>query len=109
VTESIGQLKDEAGFLPWAREIARRRVLAHRRQARRELVCDPEVVRALAEASERVEQEVPGSAHRAALMVCLESLPGESRRLIEMRYERETGNIALLAERFGRTVQSVYA
>ena len=26
-----------------------------------------------------------------------------------MRYERETGNIAQLAEQFGRTVQSVYA
>ena len=29
VVESVSQLKDEAGFLPWAREIARRRVLAH--------------------------------------------------------------------------------
>src|SRR5438132_12773457 len=77
VTESIGQLKDESGFLPWAREIARRRVLAHRRSARREMVCDPEVVRALAEASERVEQEQPASVHRAALMACLEGLPGE--------------------------------
>jgi len=42
VSESIGQLKDEAGFLPWAREIARRRILAYRRTSRRELACDPE-------------------------------------------------------------------
>src|SRR5436189_2749167 len=87
VTESITQLKDEAGFLPWAREIARRRVLAHRRTARRELPCDPELVRALADASDRVELEEPASVHRAALMACLESLPGESRKLIAMRYD----------------------
>src|SRR5262249_16185093 len=109
VTESIGQLQDEAGFLPWAREIARRRVLAHRRSARRETVCDPEVVRALAEASERGEREEPASVHRAALMACLEGLPGESRRLIQMRYDREHGNVADLARQLGRTVQSVYA
>ncbi len=27
--ESIDQIKDEAGVLPWLREIARRRILAH--------------------------------------------------------------------------------
>ena len=31
VTESIDRLTSEDGFLPWAREIARRRILAHRR------------------------------------------------------------------------------
>src|SRR6516165_9269625 len=64
VTESIGQLKDEAGFLPWAREIARRRILAHRRTAKRELPCDPELVRALADAAEELEREQPASVHR---------------------------------------------
>lgn len=109
VTESIAQLKDEAGFLPWAREIARRRILAHRRSGKRETPCDPEVVQALAEAADRLEREEPASMHRAALLACLEALPGESRKLITLRYERETGNIAALAARFGRTVQSVYA
>src|SRR5438874_10623797 len=50
VTESIGQLRDEAGFLPWAREIARRRILAHRRAGRREVACEPDLVQALADA-----------------------------------------------------------
>jgi len=109
VTESIGQLKDESGFLPWAREIARRRVLAYRRTARREMPCDPELVRALAEASDRVEQDEPASVHRAALMACLESLPGESRKLIAMRYDGTSGNVAKLANYFGRSVQSIYA
>src|SRR6266851_4147008 len=109
VTESISQLKDESGFLPWAREIARRRVLAHRRTARRELVFDPELVRALAEASDRVEQDEPASIHRAALMACLENLPGESRKLITMRYDGSSGNVSKLASHFGRSVQSIYA
>src|SRR5438132_11333898 len=52
VTESIDRLTSEDGFLPWAREIARRRILAHRRGSRRELACDPEVVRRLAGAAD---------------------------------------------------------
>src|SRR6266852_2513283 len=74
VTESICRLSDQAGFLPWAREIARRRVLAHRRSTRREQPFDPEVVRRLAEAADRVERAQPASRQRAALTACLESL-----------------------------------
>jgi DNA-directed RNA polymerase specialized sigma24 family protein len=73
------------------------------------LACDPEVVRALAEAAEKVELEQPASAHRAALMACLEQLPGESRKLITMRYDGKSGNVARLADYFGRSVQSIYA
>src|SRR5260221_13687003 len=51
VTESIDRLNDDAGFLPWAREIARRRVLAHRRTAGREQALDPELLCRLAEAA----------------------------------------------------------
>lgn len=109
VTESIGQLRDEAGFLPWAREIARRRILAYRRSSRREATCDPEVVRALAEAADRIEREEPTSVQRTALMACLEALPGESRRLIVLRYDSSTQSMSALATRFGRSVQSIYA
>jgi RNA polymerase sigma-70 factor (ECF subfamily) len=109
VTESIGQLRDEIGFLPWAREIARRRVLAYRRTARREQVLDPELVRRLAEAAERVEAESGSSLHQAALMECLEGLPQESRRIITMRYDGSAKDVAAIASRLGRSVQSVYA
>src|SRR5206468_2818616 len=109
VTESIDQLRDETRFLTWAREIARRRVLAHRRQAKRERPLDPEVVQRLCEAASRVETEEPADVQRAALLKCLESLPGESRRLIAMRYDGSAADARELAARFGRTVQSVYA
>jgi RNA polymerase sigma-70 factor (ECF subfamily) len=109
VTESIHQLADERGFLPWAREIARRRVLAHRRTARREQAIDPELLARLAEASERVERERESSTHRAALLACLESLPDTSRRLIAQRYDGSAAGMHELAARFGRSVQGIYA
>jgi RNA polymerase sigma-70 factor (ECF subfamily) len=109
VTESISRLTDEAGFLPWAREIARRRILAYRRNTRREQPFDPEVMRRLAEAADRVERVQPASRQRAALTACLESLPTESRRLILMRYDESAKSAEELAEHFGRSVQSIYA
>jgi RNA polymerase sigma-70 factor (ECF subfamily) len=109
VTESIRQLTDEKGFLPWAREIARRRVLAHRRTARREQPLDPELLARLAEAAERVERDGDSSAHRAALLACLEALPEPSRRLIAQRYDGSASGMHELAARFGRTVQGIYA
>jgi RNA polymerase sigma-70 factor (ECF subfamily) len=109
VTESIAQLENEGGVLPWAREIARRRVLAHRRMGRREQPCDPELVLHLAEAADAVERERPASAEQSALMACLEQLPPQSRRLIAMRYDGSAADARELARRFRRSVQSVYA
>jgi RNA polymerase sigma-70 factor, ECF subfamily len=107
VMESIDQLLDEAGFLPWSREIARRRVLAHKRLAQRERALDPELVRCLAEAADRVEKREPASDQRTALMTCLETLPATSRKLIAQRYNGV--DATRLAERFGRSVQAIYA
>jgi RNA polymerase sigma-70 factor (ECF subfamily) len=109
VTESIDQLREESGFFPWAREIARRRVLAFRRTSRREQPLDPELVRILAEAADRVEDERSASVHRTALLACLEGLPGESRRIITMRYDGSAKDVTAIAQKLGRTVQSVYA
>src|SRR5687768_4710783 len=60
--ESADQLVDEAGFLPWSLEIARRRILKHYRNLGREQAVDPELLRQLAEAAGRVEQSAPGPA-----------------------------------------------
>jgi RNA polymerase sigma-70 factor len=109
VIQSFDQLQDVAGFLPWAREIARRRILAHRRISRREQALDPELVQCLAEAAESLEKVQPASAHHAALLACLESLPPETRRLITLRYDEKTGGAEELAARFGRSVQAIYA
>lgn len=108
VTESVDQLKDLSGFLPWAREIARRRILAHYRRSRREVPMDPDLARHLAEAAERIETK-ESSEHLEALQQCLERLPEESRELICLRYDSSISGLEVLAERFGRSIQSIYA
>jgi len=107
--ESYRQLQSQEGFLPWAREIARRRVLAHHRQSHRQQPFDPELVQVLSEAAERVEEAEPASDHHVALLSCLEGLPPESRKLISARYRERGGDANELANRFGHSVQSIYA
>jgi RNA polymerase sigma-70 factor (ECF subfamily) len=109
VIQSIGSLQSEDEFSYWAREIARRRVLAHFRRAGRENVHDPDQVRRLAEAAERVEDVRPTPERQAALLACLESLPEHSRRLIALRYDPDSGGAEELARQLGRSVQAVYA
>jgi RNA polymerase sigma-70 factor (ECF subfamily) len=109
VTESFGQLRDEAGFLPWAREIARRHVLAFWRKSRRETPHDPEVARRLAEAADVLDRARPASDHADALSACLESLPPESRRLLALRYGDDHADAAAVANQLGRSVQAVYS
>jgi RNA polymerase sigma-70 factor len=109
VMQSFAQLHSPTGFLPWAREIARRRVLAHRRVGRREQPLDPELVQRLAEAADALDRIQPASAHHAALLACLESLPPETRRLITLRYEDSSEGAEELAAQFGRSVQAIYA
>jgi RNA polymerase sigma-70 factor (ECF subfamily) len=109
VVESFHQLTGEAGFLPWALEIARRRILRHRRTGDREQPFDPELLSRLAEAAERVEQVQPARTHEAALRACLEELPAENRRLLQMRYDGSVISVGELAAQLGRSVQSVYA
>ena len=83
--------------------------MAHRRAARREQPCDPELVRCLAKAADRVEERKPASVQQAALMACLEKLPPASRRLIVQRYDGSVEGIDQLAPQFGRSVQGLYA
>jgi RNA polymerase sigma-70 factor (ECF subfamily) len=110
MTESIERLQNESGFLRWAREIARRRILEYRRGRRREQFLDPVLLNRLAEAADRVDRAAPDEEEqRAALAQCLESLPSYSRRLIQMRYDGSVADMNELADRLGRTVHSVYA
>jgi len=109
VGESMDELRDEAGFLRWAREIARRRILAHFRQSKRELPVDPDVAIRLAEAAERCEAARPASARRTALLACLEKLPEQSRRIIVMRYDGSTSDVSEVAGKIDRSVSATYS
>lgn len=107
VLESIRQLAEDAGFLPWAREIARRRVLAHFRQAGREKSLEPGLIRSLADAAQRLEQQRPANAYREALTACLDDLPSGSRRILATRYG-DGGSLDGLAKALRRSVQGLY-
>lgn len=108
-TKSAGDLKSRDGFLPWAREIARRRVLAHFRKSKRLTPVDPELATRLAETAAAMEAQADIPARIEALHSCLDALPMESRRLIALRYEDNRRPIETIASQFGRTVQATYA
>jgi RNA polymerase sigma-70 factor (ECF subfamily) len=108
VMESVSDLQDEQQFLPWAREIARRRVLAHHRKSTRQLPLDPTLMQALSDASDRVERQSPTPTYRDALMECLDKLPDDSRRILSQRYEGAC-NLEDLAKQAGRSIQGLYA
>lgn len=111
ITTSFSQLRDPSGFLPWAREIARRRILAHSRQKKRLLLIDDELLDKLSEAAERlnIQEQKQKESQRNILHSCLEQLPTESRRLIAMRYDSPSPPVESIAKQFGRSVQGTYA
>jgi RNA polymerase sigma-70 factor, ECF subfamily len=108
-TKSAGDLRSRDGFMPWAREIARRRVLAHFRKSKRLTPVDPELATRLAETAAEMDVSADTPARIEALHACLDALPMESRKLIALRYEDNRRPIETIAGHFGRTVQATYA
>lgn len=108
-TKSAHDLRSVDGFLPWAREIARRRVLAHFRKSKRLKPMDPDLVTRLAETAAGMDHTFEIPARVEALHSCLEALPLESRRLLALRYEDTSRPVASIAKLFGRSTQATYA
>lgn len=106
--DSIDKLCDESGFLPWAIEIARRRVLVHVRRSQRTTIVPPELTGILAEAIQRRVAHGGLRDRTEALLDCLEQLPPRSRTIITMRYDGSVGGVDELAEKLGRTMQATY-
>jgi RNA polymerase sigma-70 factor (ECF subfamily) len=108
VTEAFDKLRDDDGFLPWSREIARRQVLTHIRKSNRTTIVEPEIVEVLAEASARVSERDDADRRNQVLLDCLESLPPKSREIIQMRYDGSVAGVPELAEKIERTVSATY-
>jgi RNA polymerase sigma-70 factor, ECF subfamily len=107
-TSSWSQYDPETPFLPWAREIARRRVLDFAgRRARRPALLDPEVLARLEVAAARLDPETL-EPRRFALRSCLEKLGAHTRQILELRYD-ERLDVDAIAARAGRTLQATYA
>jgi len=108
-TLRMDQLRDEAGFLPWVIEIARRQILAHRRKSSRRLVLAPDVVGALADDALELARREPPSRRVDALLHCLDALPAHSVQLVLARYGDSFSTIEALALKLKRTVSATYA
>ena len=109
VTESIDRLTSEDGFLPWAREIARRRILAHRRSGAPEHAVRPRAGAPPRRGGRPRRGEAAGVAPAAGA----HGVPGEAaaRQPPPDRpaYDGSVEGADHLAGLFGRSVQSIYA
>ena len=99
------EFRPEADFVSWALGIARYEVLTFLRSRRRERhVFSPDVAMLMLDAAAD-EITTPGD-RQAALLRCLERLPGRSRNLLWLRYNQEK-SIKQIASETGRTDDSV--
>jgi len=108
VLRSFEKLRNTEEFLPWAREIARRHVMAHIRKSNRSISYDPELIAILADAAQEISVGTDYSARDEALHNCLEALPRKSRQIIRMRYDGSVSDVAELAQRLQRTLSATY-
>ena len=90
---------------PWALGMARLEVLKWRQQlARRKETLSPEAVERLAEAAAEYAQEI--DTRYRFLVECLETLKGEARNILEMKYGQGL-KISQIASRSGKSVEAV--
>ncbi|GMV82772.1 MAG: hypothetical protein AMXMBFR7_39560 [Planctomycetota bacterium] len=98
-------------FLPWAREVARRRVSEYYRaatQQRRALALPDALLDGIARAfDENEEAQEEARARQKHLAACVETLTERIRRMIEMRYHRRMA-VAEIAQDAGWTVDAVH-
>jgi RNA polymerase sigma-70 factor (ECF subfamily) len=108
VVSSFDKLREESGFLPWAREIARRHVLSHFRKSTRDLTYDSELVAVLAKTADRIDGLTTQDHRAEALANCLDQLPTRSRRVLQMRYGSANHNVDDIAKFLGSSMVATY-
>lgn len=105
--QKLGQLRDEDGFLPWAKVILRFKCLSATTVLRRDRrLLSPAVLELIADEAEAMDaQEVREI--RGALNVCLAKFPAPHRELLLAPYAGE-GKVKQLAEQGTKTVNALY-
>lgn len=104
--EKLGQLKDEDGFLPWAKVILRFKCLSAVAANRRRHVLSDEVLELLADEAESISSEEVADIRRA-LKVCLTQFSEAHQELLLAPYSGE-GRVKQLAEDCGKSVNALY-
>jgi RNA polymerase sigma-70 factor, ECF subfamily len=93
-------------FYAWACQIARLEIRNFRRtQGRDKLLFSDDLINAVAEESEHMQEEL--GARVQALQICVEKLAPRNRDMLRYRYEKG-GSIEQIAKKFNRSVDSVY-
>lgn len=110
VCERYASFQIGTNFGAWAREIARRRILARRRESGRlPLALPEESLQHVQAGFDAVHADNPGEAEERmkALRACLEKLSASARDLLEMRYRKglRPGRIAQLVAGKTETVR----
>ena len=105
--EKFAQLRDEAGFLPWAKVIVRFKCLSQIGKLRRERqVFSEGVLEMLAEEAEAFDAEERERSMRA-LRSCLDGFSQPHQELLLAPYAGE-GRVTVLAEQAGKSANALY-
>lgn len=105
--EKLGQLRDEQGFLPWAKVILRFKCLSAISTVRRDRhVLSQEVLELIADEAEAMNAEEVASVQRA-LSACLTQFSDAHQELLLAPYEGE-GRVKQLAEECSKSANSLY-
>lgn len=105
--EKFDQLRDEAGFLPWAKVVVRFKCLSAIDQLRRDRhVFSDGVLELLAEEAEAIDAEERERCMRA-LRSCLEAFSRPHQELLLAPYAGE-GRVTMLAEQAGKSANALY-
>jgi RNA polymerase sigma-70 factor (ECF subfamily) len=105
--EKLSQVRDEAGFLPWAKTVVRFKALSAIDSLRRDRhVFSDRVLELLAQEAEAFEVEERESSLRA-LRSCLAGFTPEHQELLLAPYFSE-GRVIALAEQAGKSANALY-
>lgn len=107
VTRSAARYDPGADFLPWARGVARNKVLEHFRKSRRlPQPFDDELLELLVESAG--EQDDLWEERRAALAKCIGELAPRARQILQLRYAETPTPPPEIARRLAWTVNAVH-
>ena len=105
--EKFDQLRDEDGFLPWAKVVVRFKCLSAISKMRRDrLVLSDKVLEMLADEADALEAEEQ-AANMHALRACMAKFSHPHQQLLLAPYT-EGGQVKQLAEQSGRSANALY-
>jgi RNA polymerase sigma-70 factor, ECF subfamily len=107
VVKKASAITDEAHFSAWVRKAARFEALSALRKQRSDQSFDDGLLDLIDDQWAKSEQAQPTAPALTALRACMEALPSNSRRLVELRYQEQRSG-EQMAEALSRPINTVY-